>query len=194
MKFNQGKCKALHLGRKSKTSQAPSAWGVALWRSPWGLPSLLNLLDIPRSLLTTLGFSSHPSLHTLLPLRLQGWPAQEFQPWQRLLRALLLLHQPFFRVRACRHPRPWGPHGCSHTTDSCEHCNPGQDLNQISEWNSFWGEDHWRSLQSQVYDQHTSHFFPSKWITTDLSNMSKTLTGPMLWILSSRTQLIQWLI
>lgn len=64
MKFNTGKCEALHPGRKSKTSWTPSGWGVAVWRSPWGPPSLPNLLSVPRqwALLTTLGFPSHPSL------------------------------------------------------------------------------------------------------------------------------------
>jgi len=36
LKFNMGKCKSLHLGRKSKIGQALLGWGVALWSRPWG--------------------------------------------------------------------------------------------------------------------------------------------------------------
>lgn len=36
MKINKGKCKALHLQRKSKIGRALLGWGAALWRRPWG--------------------------------------------------------------------------------------------------------------------------------------------------------------
>lgn len=152
MKFNQ----ALHLGRESKTSQAPHAWGWALWKSLWGLPSLLNLLDIPRSLLITLGFSSHPSFHTPPPLRLTspGIPALAKATACSLFAAPALPQSEGMPT-----PQTLRLSWLSlHRADNCELCNPIQELNKISEWNSFWGEDHQRPLQSQFYDQHTSTF------------------------------------
>lgn len=102
-RLDKGKCKNLHLERKSKTSQAPWGWQVAQRKSPWELPSLPDLLEIPKQwhLLTSLGFPSQLSLQTHPVVRLQGSPDQASEP-QRLLCALLL-HQPFLRAGFCSH-------------------------------------------------------------------------------------------